>query len=334
MAKLQLPHIAIEVNNSCNQDCIFCYNHIPHNQLDKNSSFKKAKSLLKKIYSQADIYNVVFTGGEPLLDSRISEMVLYAKMHKSSTTLITNGTLLNQERLDDLFLIKNDLFQLPIHSYDHEIHDRMTKLKGSHAKSVKAIKKIVDSKSSLAVVIVLTKENAQHVDKTIEFILDLGVNQISVDRYNIGGPNKDKKDEILPELKSLKECYALINRYAKLRNISITSNVCTPHCVLNPKDYPYIRFGNCPEDSKGFPLTIDLSGNLRVCNHSPNIVGNVFETKIVDMLDSEYVLSWNNIPIECDACEMWSICRGGCRAASEQVGGTNLNIDPICKYLS
>ncbi len=334
MAKLQLPHIAIEVNNSCNQDCVFCYNHIPHNQLESNSSFKKVKTLLKKIYSKADVYNIVFTGGEPLLDSRISEIVLYAKMHKSTTTIITNGTLLNQEIIDDLLLIKNDMFQLPIHSYNRDIHDKMTKLRGSHAKSVNAIKRIVDSKSCLAVVIVLTKENAQHVDKTIGFILALGVKQISVDRYNIGGPNKDNRDDILPELDSLKDCYTLINRCAKHYNISITSNVCTPHCVLNPKDYPYIRFGNCPEDSKGFPLTIDLSGNLRVCNHSPNVVGNIFETEIVALLGSEYVRSWNRIPIECDACEMWSICRGGCRAASEQVGGTNLDIDPICSYLN
>ena len=99
MAKLQLPHIAIEVNNSCNQDCVFCYNHIPHNQLESNSSFKKVKTLLKKIYSKADVYNIVFTGGEPLLDSRISEIVLYAKMHKSTTTIITNGTLLNEENV-------------------------------------------------------------------------------------------------------------------------------------------------------------------------------------------------------------------------------------------
>lgn len=334
MAKLQLPHIALEVNNSCNQDCIFCYNHLPHNKNKNKSEYSAVKKVLKKLYSQAEVSNVVFTGGEPMLDFRISELILFAKMHKSSTTIITNGTLLFDQKLDELLLIKNDLFQLPIHSFDPEVHDKMTKLRGSHLKSVNAIKKIVKSDSSIAVVIVLTKENVSQIEKTIKYILDLGIKQISVDRYNIGGTNKDNKEEILPNIESLKESYSLINNSAKLYNINITSNVCTPHCVLNPKDYPYIRFGNCSEDSMGFPLTIDINGNLRVCNHSPKIVGNVFKEKLEDLLVTDYIKSWNNIPVECDACEMWSKCRGGCRAASEQVGGTNYDIDPICKYFN
>ena len=30
----------------------------------------------------------------------------------------------------------------------------------------------------------------------------------------------------------------------------------------------------------------------------------------------------------------WNMCRGGCRAASEQVGGTLQQVDPIVKELS
>ncbi|HOZ29551.1 MAG TPA: radical SAM protein [Bacteroidales bacterium] len=329
---ISIPHIALEVNNSCNQNCVFCYNHIPHIKCNHESKYGNLKKVLKKIYSQAEINSISFTGGEPLLEGRLSELVMYAKMKKSLTTIISNGTLFSEQILKELTLIKNDLFQLPVHSFLSEVHDNMTGLSGSHEESVNAIKKLNSFKANVVAVIVLTSMNQEDISQTIDFIVNLGVNQISVDRYNIGGTNKNSAGKILPDLNQIRNTYLLINKKAQEFKLRITSNVCTPHCVLNPADYPFIGFGNCPKNSLHFPLTLNSSGDVRVCNHSPVIAGNIFNQHIDEILDSAYVKSWNlNIPEYCRDCKLWDICRGGCRAASEQTGADNSCVDPMIR---
>ncbi|HNQ67019.1 MAG TPA: radical SAM protein [Bacteroidales bacterium] len=331
--KISIPHIALEVNNSCNQNCIFCYNHIPHQKIENKSNFQLLKKVLKQAYSHAEINSITFTGGEPLLEDRIPEMVLYAKMKNSLTTIISNGTLFSEQKINDLLLVKNDLFQLPIHSHSEIIHDKMTCLEGSHEKSVNAIKILKSHGSNVVAVIVLTSLNSQTISETINFIVNLGIKQISVDRYNIGGKNKNSANQILPELNNLKNSYLLINNIARDLKLNVTSNVCTPHCVINPAHFPFIRFGNCPENPLHFPLTLDISGNVRVCNHSPIIAGNIFKNNFDEILNSTYVKSWNiNIPEYCKNCKLWPICRGGCRAASEQIGMNNKSVDPIVSF--
>ncbi len=330
MTKLLLPHIALELNNSCNQDCVFCYNHLEHQELNSGGNYKRLIKVLKQIYSDISVGSITFTGGEPMLEPRLVELVLYAKMKKSLTTIISNGTLFSDAKIKELLLVKNDLFQLPIHSYIADVHDRMTGLQGSHKKSIEAIRKLLAANSYVVAVIVLTRYNMENIDKTMQFIAELGINQISVDRYNIGGKNKYKYREILPDKDEIKKAYILINSTAKSLNLKLSSNVCTPHCFLSPVDFPFIRFGNCPEDPLHFPITVDCDGGVRVCNHSPIIAGSIFKEKLADILDSQYVKSWNkNIPDLCADCDLWKNCRGGCRAASEQTGGTNSMVDPI-----
>jgi pyrroloquinoline quinone biosynthesis protein E len=329
-----VPLIALEINNSCNQDCIFCYNHLPHQSVLVLNNYNKIRRVLKQVFSQAKVGSVTFTGGEPMLEPRLAELVLFAKMNNSLTTIISNGTLFNNENISNLRLVKNDLFQLPIHSVDSEVHDKMTGLRGSHSKSLSSISQLLKEGANVVAVIVITRMNSLDIDKTIEFIASLGVSQISVDRYNIGGKNKSNYSKILPDVGELRNAYSLINSTSKRLNLTISSNVCTPHCVINPANFPFIRFGNCPENPLHFPLTINIDGDLRVCNHSPVVAGNIFKQNISEIVKSQYVKSWDEkTPDFCNNCGLWKTCRGGCRAASEQMGGNNSMADPIIKNL-
>lgn len=78
------------------------------------------------------------------------------------------------------------------------------------------------------------------------------------------------------------------------------------------------------------PITMDINGNVRLCNHSPVVAGNIFEQPIKDILYSPYAHSWNEIiPEYCIACHKWKKCCGGCHAASEQCGLGLGHVDPI-----
>jgi radical SAM protein with 4Fe4S-binding SPASM domain len=128
----------------------------------------------------------------------------------------------------------------------------------------------------------------------------------------------------------LRETFTRAAETAAKLELTVTSNVCTPFCVLNPADYPNIAFGSCSPEVKRRPLTIDLNGNLRLCNDSPVIAGNIFKEKLQNILDSPYVHDWVRMrPDVCSKCELWEKCLGGCRAASEQLGKSLKYADPL-----
>lgn len=78
------------------------------------------------------------------------------------------------------------------------------------------------------------------------------------------------------------------------------------------------------------PLTMDVGGNLRICNHSPVDIGNIYSENIENILSSPYVQSWKEIvPQFCSSCNKYAKCQGGCRAASEQLGLSLASPDPI-----
>jgi radical SAM protein with 4Fe4S-binding SPASM domain len=117
--------------------------------------------------------------------------------------------------------------------------------------------------------------------------------------------------------------------------MNITANVCVPHCIINPTEYPNILISGCGSNPLKKPITIDYEGNLRICNHSPHIIGNIYNDSLKTLFSSDYVNKWKTeIPSLCSDCNKWTVCNGGCRAASEQMGLSLKNEDPIINLLN
>lgn len=87
-------YVYLELNNSCNLRCKFCS---LSQKGDKNIDLKMAKKILKELKDNG-IYDVYYTGGEPLLYPDFVELVNYAYELGMRQTLLTNGILLNKYR--------------------------------------------------------------------------------------------------------------------------------------------------------------------------------------------------------------------------------------------
>lgn len=303
---------------------------MPDSELKSYNSYKQALKTLKKLFKIADIKNIAFTGGEPLMAERFLEIVLYCRMQGKSITIISNGTYGKQEDYHHLINMGVGLFEIPIHSPTAEIHDKMTQLPGSWQKSQDAIRYIIDNEAYVVPVIVLTKFNAAVLEETLAYIASLGLKRIMLNRYNIGGYGLKKPMDISLSQNELKSAFDVANAMSSKLKLVISSNVCTPQCVLNPADYPAIAFGNCSTNVLNRPLTLDIEGNMRLCNHSPVVAGNIYKQDLSEILFSDYSEKWEtNIPEYCSKCDLWQKCLGGCRAASEQMGNGLLKEDPI-----
>ena len=287
---LNLHHIAFETTDRCNLNCVYCYNiwktdaveHVPFN------SYTKAIATLTKLFEMADIKTVAFTGGEPFLSERFAEVVLFCRMQGKGITLISNGTQGKKADYKQLLKMGVGLFEFPIHSAQAETHDRMVQVKGSWKKSVASIVEVLKLGGSVVPVVVITKHNVNQTDETLRFIQSLGCSRIMLNRYNIGGKGCDNPMEVSATATELRAAFTVANTLAEELGLRLTANVCSPVCLLNPDDYPMIGFGHCSFDVLKRPITLDINGNIRLCNHSPVTAGNIFETNLKEILFSDY----------------------------------------------
>ena len=332
MKKFDLPYISLEITSDCNLNCRYCYNtwKRPGEKTVRLNSYLKAKKVLKQLFRIADIKHVTFTGGEPFLSERFDEIVLFTRMKKKDVTLITNGNAASQKDYEMMVKLGVGLFELPLHSINPEIHDKITKVNSSWEKSLQSIKILINNGAQVVGVIVITKINFNDVPETMKFMKSIGIRNIMLNRYNYGGSGIAEADHICMTHQEIKDTYKKANEIAVDTELSVTSNVCTPFCLLNPEEYPNIGFGSCSRDVKTMPLTVDINGNLRLCNHSPVIAGNIFENDFETIFKSDYVANWNiETPLFCKDCNIYEKCLGGCRAAAEQLGHGNAAVDPI-----
>lgn len=331
--KITFNHIAFELTSLCNLNCKYCYNiwKIPDYKDFKHfNSYKQAKKTLKKLFRIADVKHITFTGGEPFIAERFPELVLYTRLRKKSVTIITNGNAAYEEDYIQMSELGINLFELPILSYDKDIHDQLTQTKGSWKKCIKSVKILKELNMKVIAVIVITKLNYDHIPETMELIYKLGINHVMLNRFNIGGQGISEKEQLQLSKEELNFAYSNASKAAKKFHISLTSNVCTPMCIINPENYKNIKFSFCSPDITKRPLTIDIYGDIRFCNHSPAKLGNIFRDDIRKILDSSNAKLWSDtIPIHCTDCKLYEKCMAGCRAASEQMGLSIKHADPI-----
>jgi len=328
----ELSHIAFEITDRCNLDCVYCYNiwkmdgakRVPFN------SYKKATETLSEIFRQASIKSVALTGGEPFLSERFLEVALHCKMNGKQITLISNGTQGTENQYAKLLKMGVGLFEFPVHSAQEAIHDKMAQVKGSWQKSVNSVKQVLALGGQVVPVVVITKFNVNVLGETLDFINSLGCKRIMLNRYNIGGKGCAQPLEISATPDELRAAFKIANEKSSELGLRLSSNVCSPICLLDPKDYQNIGFGHCSFNALQRPVTLDINGNIRLCNHSPVVAGNIFKNNISEILSNEYAELWKgNVPKFCENCEHWQKCKGGCRAASEQVFGRLDVEDPI-----
>lgn len=333
--KPTIDHIIFEVTGTCNQSCKFCYNYWKRpGELDKSmNSYKKAYKTLKRLYKQVKPESIVFTGGEPLLAERFNELVLFAKIKRSYVTIISNGTAVIFEEYKTLQKLKVGHFQIPLLSHNAETHDKITGVTGSWEKALSLMKSLLDSGVFLVTPIIITKDNVGDVGKTISLAAKLGIKNIMLNRYSIGGNGLNFQSSIIPDKADLQKAFHEANEIAAKGEISITSNVCTPYCILNPELYKHIAFVECSNNHKDKPITVDIEGNVRICNHSPVVMGNIYETNFNEIIETDYIKSWaRTIPEFCSKCNVFPKCQGGCRGASEQLGLSITHEDPLIRY--
>ena len=139
--------IQIEVTGQCNNLCMHCYNFWREKsdesvQVFSNNflSLKDAETIVRKL-SDVEVFNIVITGGEPLLNMKTCLTIIeMARFKNIEVNMNSNLTLLTRDKAEDLRKAGLKHILTSILGPTAEIHDRITQRDGSFQMLIESVK--------------------------------------------------------------------------------------------------------------------------------------------------------------------------------------------------
>jgi pyrroloquinoline quinone biosynthesis protein E len=328
----RLDSLLFEVTPRCNLACAHCYNvwkdgvAYQENEL----STEGAKLLIAAAIRQSRCRQFTFTGGEPCLREDLEELVAFAAPKCDNVALISNGTRLEAGRVRSLLQAGVGLFELPLNSAKQEMHDRLAGVPGSFDRVTRAAAEIRYQGGELLFVFVGTKHNIDHWRETLKLGIALGARGFLFNRYNAGGSCHENPEDLMPSLEQVRRGLEIAEECAAQCGIGIGAGIAIPACLIDPTPYPHVSFGFCSAGTRRAYITLDSSGNVRPCNHTSTILGNLFETPMKRLVHGEEMRAFIAAhPAFCTGCGLESICLGGCKAAAEACCGSLSACEPF-----
>lgn len=135
----RLRKIFICPSHDCNADCVHCYEKFLHKTFNKILSTAAVKDVIDQFYGVGG-YSIFFCSGEFLLRADALELIRYARHKSMLVTLVSNGILLDEKKIDDVTAAGLNTLIISIDSADAERHDKLRGVKGCFEKAVNALR--------------------------------------------------------------------------------------------------------------------------------------------------------------------------------------------------
>jgi radical SAM protein with 4Fe4S-binding SPASM domain len=135
MAQAVPLSVHVDLTMRCNELCVHCYRVIEDRQ---ELTTAEVKALLADLARAGTLY-LTFSGGEVFLRSDLFELIAEAKRLRFDLRLKSNALLITAERARRLRELGVRQVDVSIYSVEPAIHDAITKIPGSLARSLAAI---------------------------------------------------------------------------------------------------------------------------------------------------------------------------------------------------
>lgn len=166
---------AIVVTNQCNSNCIMCPDSDAVRNTKENPDIKKLLEQIRCIPD--DTKHITITGGEPgLLKENLLKLLEECKRYLPNTEflILTNGRVFSNtdftNKLEES-IPNNTRIAIPIYADNEELHDEITRVKGSFRQAVVGIKKLIEKNIDVEIRVVVLKKNYKYLEKIANFIV-------------------------------------------------------------------------------------------------------------------------------------------------------------------
>jgi radical SAM protein with 4Fe4S-binding SPASM domain len=147
----------LDLTYRCNERCVHCYlDHDDRGEL----TFEEIEKLLAEM-AAAGVLRLTLSGGEPLLREDFFAIVRRARHLGFSVKLKSNGILIKEAEAAALRELCIEAVQISIYSHRAGVHDAITKVKGSLARSLAAARFLLTRGLRVNFATVLMRDNAR-----------------------------------------------------------------------------------------------------------------------------------------------------------------------------
>lgn len=259
----RLVAASIDITRQCNQRCVHCLRDLSN---DDGLTRAEVFSVLDQL-ADLGCLKVTFTGGEPFARPDFLDSVAYAWGRRLAIVILTNGTLLTPATCADLQRSHVSELQVSVYAADADIHDQITTVRGSHARTMRGIRVALEHNLSVRVATPILLANAGHVRAVGTLCAELGV------RFTEGPLVFCKNDGDRRPLE-------LLATEEQLRTHAIQSRRAMPVPAMAPQ---YAAEGE-PLCSAGRDhLGIGTDGDIYPCDALRVPLGNVRQHRIADI---------------------------------------------------
>ena len=329
-----LQSLIFEVTQHCNHACLHCYNvwqgagNYPRGELDTRQTLE----LLAKALDETDCHHVTLTGGEPLLRHDLVSILEFLQHRRVRVTIISNGRLLGESTAANLIQLGVGLFELPLLGASPKVHDDLSGASGAWQAVLNAMVNVRKAHGQVVISFVATRRNIHDLYETIRLAFAFGARGLMLNRFNPGGRGREHLAELLPSAEQVSQALTTAEAASVEFNLPISCSIPIQPCLIELSRFPHLGFGFCAAGSGGAYYTLDPMGNLRPCNHSDIILGNLFESSFADLVSSQKMQVFTSaIPPFCMDCSRRDECQGGCKASAQVCYGSLTTAEPFLR---
>lgn len=207
------------VSNLCNMDCVYCprwtsmEDFSPHGLSAKGLSPGDYLKVFTTLVQSMDFSSVSITGGEPLINKGLIDIIKSIRPHVKQLEITTNGTMLTHARWQELAPYF-DRVKISMDSIEPTEFQRMTGLKLADGldKVQNAIKMVRDSGVDIAVNCVVMNSNLGEITGVIDWAKEQRVRLHLLDFYHTEERHHVWEREFVPLENVIP---GLIQRYGK-----------------------------------------------------------------------------------------------------------------------
>lgn len=173
-----LDFLWLELTNRCNLRCVHCYTDSSPRTGDRDILTAEDYDRLMREAYDLGCRKLQFIGGEPQINPDFQTLLVTANtIGFEFIEVYSNLTQLKEETL--CYAAHNGIcFATSVYSDEPEVHDAITKVKSSHARTIRNLKRLIDKGiETRAATIVINQDRAQ-VKRTLRFLSKLGVTHV------------------------------------------------------------------------------------------------------------------------------------------------------------
>lgn len=166
--KAQLKSIQFELTSRCNERCIHCY--IPNNKKNAGTDmpFEQVCNIIDQFAEMGGIH-VSLSGGEVFLHKDIIRIIQYCRQKDMEICILSNLISLKDAHIPFIKAANVSYIQTSLYSMDPEIHDAITKVKGSQIKTKTALEKLIDADIPVQISCPLMKANKDSYRAVLQY---------------------------------------------------------------------------------------------------------------------------------------------------------------------